>query len=61
MSLAATSSGTALTLTRVFGALFLPKNNLRKTLLSKSLFTNLRLPFSTRNKVTILFENRTLK
>ena len=60
MSLAATSSGTALTLTSVFGTLFLPKNVPRETPLSKSLFTNLRLPFYKKNKVKILFKNRTV-
>ena len=60
MSPASTPSGTALTLTSVFGALFLPKNAPRKMRLSKSSLTNLQLPFYRGKKVLNLFKNRTL-
>ena len=60
MSFASTPSGTATTLTSVFGALFLPKNVPQKTPLSKRLFTNLQLPFYRGKKVLNLFKNRIL-
>ena len=60
MNFASTPSGTALILTSVFKALFLPKNVPRKTPSSESSLTNLQLPFYRKNKVLNLFKNRTV-